>query len=124
MDARVLSMLGMSLIEKLKAARAGLLMPSESNYPFGTVFRAGAAANFDGASLRDVVQRDASTPISITALDDFFRNVAVPQPWHDVAQSATLLRFAAFMIGKAGNDIASLVTTLIETSVAVRTAEA
>jgi Nuclease A inhibitor-like protein len=129
----------MSLIEGPRAASNGLLMPSESDCPFGVIFWAGAANNFGEATIRAKQNLDPSVPVVTVSLEHFFRNVAEPQDWHDSMQRAAVPRFAAlrqrlaadlnnvlvyrvgairvraFIIGKAGADIAGLVTTLIET---------
>jgi hypothetical protein len=125
----------------IERAAAGLLMPSESDYPFELVrFPQLTGASLEPAELLAALQLPADSPVETTTLDHLFRNVAVPHDWHDEVQQQQVPRFqalqqaildnlrdvqvvrvgtveiAVYILGRTdGGEWAGLKTTLIET---------
>lgn len=124
----------------LTKASNGLLMPSESDYPFTSFNWTNAARpNLTIARLLELTGRAPDTAVEIVGLSYFFRNVAYPQPWHDRQQAINVRKFQrlmtvleqhltdirvyrvgtiridAFIVGRCGRNLAGLSTTLIET---------
>ncbi|MBN3909844.1 MAG: nuclease A inhibitor family protein [Nostoc sp. NMS1] len=126
------------IVEKLKEASTGLLMMSESDYPFEVVLWEGAAP----ATQEKILQLTGSQnlPVEVVDLDYLFRNCAFEQEWHDELQKKDVKRFQtlvqtlkdnlsdisvyrvgqinidAYIIGQTQNgDLAGLVTKLVET---------
>jgi hypothetical protein len=79
------------IIEKLKEASTGLLMMSESDYPFEVVQWEGAAP----ATQEKILQLTGSQdlPIEIVDLDYLFRNCAFEQEWHNELQKKDVQKF-------------------------------
>lgn len=124
----------------LEEASRGLLMPSESDYPFlPLVWKQRGAATLTPARLLKLAGQAPDTPVVVVGLHEFFRNVAQPQPWHDPVQAAQVRQFRrlvkvleanltdirvfrvgtvhidVYIVGKAGRDLVGLTTVLIET---------
>ena len=128
----------MSLIETLKNASENLLMPSESDYPFETVWW-NNQAELTPKKLLELAGHPQDTPIEVVELDYLFRNVAQEKDWHDDAQKANVSRFQTlintlkenlhdiqvyrvgtstidvYIVGKTNGDLAGLSTKLVET---------
>ena len=125
---------------RLEEASRGLLMPSESDYPFiPFVWKHCAAATLTPKRLLKLAGHAPDTPVAAVSLAEFFRNVARPQPWHDSAQAAQVRQFRqlvralevnlsdiqvyrvgtvhidVYIVGKVGRDLVGLATVLIET---------
>ncbi|MBD2562076.1 MULTISPECIES: nuclease A inhibitor family protein [Nostoc] len=126
------------IVEKLKEASTGLLMMSESDYPFKVVQWEGAAP----ATQEKILQLTGSQdlPVEIVDLDYLFRNCAFEQEWHNELQKKDVKKFQtlvqtlkdnlsdisvyrvgkinidAYIIGKTKNgDLAGVATKLVET---------
>ena len=124
----------------LTNASSGLLMPSESDYPFTAFTWTNAAKQrLTTARLLKLTAHAPDTTVEVVDLRTFFRNVAYPQPWHDRQQAMTVKKFQrlvkvlqqhltdirvyrvgtihvdAYVVGRSGNNLAGLSTTLIET---------
>ncbi len=126
------------IVEKLKEASTGLLMMSESDYPFEVVQWEGAAP----ATQEKILQLTGSQnlPVEVVELDYFFRNCAFEQEWHNELQKKDVKRFQtlmqalkdnlsdisvyrvgqinidAYIIGQTQDgDLAGVVTKLVET---------
>ena len=124
----------------LTKASSGLLMPSESDYPFTAFTWTNAAKRpLTNARVLSLTGRAADTPVQVVGLRTFFRNVAQPQSWHDPQQAANVRKFkrlvtvleqqltdvrvyrvgtiqiGAYIVGRCGSNLAGLSTTLIET---------
>lgn len=129
-----------SAIAALEQASRGLLMPSESDYPFiPFVWKQRAAPTLTPARLLEYAGHAPETPVVVVGLREFFRHVAQHQPWHDSAQAAQVRQFRrlvkvleanltdirvyrvgsvhidVYIVGKAGRDLVGLATVLIET---------
>jgi hypothetical protein len=85
----------MNLPEKLSQACQGLLMPSESEYPFEFFIWKGEAP----ATPEKVCQlaQYSADPVEEIDLDYFFRNVAQQKDWHDDIQSRNVSKFKALI---------------------------
>ena len=126
------------IVEKLKEASTGLLMMSESDYPFEVVQWEGAAP----ATQEKILQLTGSQdlPVEVVDLDYLFRNCAFEQEWHNELQKKDVQKFQtlvqtlkdnlndisvyrvgkinidAYIIGKTQDgDLAGVVTKLVET---------
>ncbi|MEH2163545.1 MAG: nuclease A inhibitor family protein [Nostoc sp.] len=126
------------IVEKLKEASTGLLMMSESDYPFEVVQWEGAAP----ATQEKILQLRGSQnlPIEVVELDYLFRNCAFEQEWHNELQKQDVKKFQtliqtlkdnlsdikvyrvgqinidAYIIGQTKDgDLAGVVTKLVET---------
>ena len=79
------------IVEKLKEASTGLLMMSESDYPFEVVQWEGAAP----ATQEKILQLTGSQnlPVEIVDLDYLFRNCAFEQEWHNELQKKDVKKF-------------------------------
>jgi hypothetical protein len=126
------------IVEKLKEASTGLLMMSESDYPFEVVQWKGAAP----ATQEKILQLTGSQnlPVEVVELDYLFRNCAFEQEWHNDLQKQDVKRFQtliqtlkdnlsdikvyrigkinidAYIIGQTQDgDLAGVVTKLVET---------
>ena len=131
---------GAALTIMLAKASEGLLMPSESDYPFTPfVWTKGAKAKCVTTGLLKLTGHAPETPVEIVDLDYFFRNVAQSQPWHDPIQAQNVPKFKhlmtvlkdnltdihvyrvgtvqidVYILGKSGKNLAGLSTVLIET---------
>lgn len=125
--------------EKLQQASSYLLMSSESDYPFEIFLW-----EDENLITPDIILRlggyPKSTIVETTNLNDFFRNCAFSQDWHDRTQKEQVHKFQnlinvlnsylqdiqvfrigeisidVFILGKTdNNNIAGLKTTVIET---------
>lgn len=83
------------IVEKLKEASTGLLMMSESDYPFEVVQWEGAAP----ATQEKILQLTGSQnlPVEVVELDYLFRNCAFEQEWHNELQKKDVKRFQTLM---------------------------
>ncbi|MEH2117643.1 nuclease A inhibitor family protein [Nostoc sp.] len=126
------------IVEKLKEASTGLLMMSESDYPFEVVQWEGAAP----ATQEKILQLTGSQnlPIEVVDLDYLFRNCAFEQEWHNELQKKDVQKFQtlvqtlkdnlsdisvyrvgkinidAYIIGQTKDgDLAGVLTKLVET---------
>lgn len=118
----------------------GMLMPSESDYPFTPFTWTNAARRrVTPARVLALTGRVPETAVQVVELGYFFRNLADRQPWHDPQQARDVVRFKrlkraferhlsdvrvyrvgtvridAYIVGRCGRNLIGLSTTLIET---------
>lgn len=128
------------LTTTLATASTGLLMPSETDAPFTPVcWPDGAHRALTIPRLLRLTGHPADSPVEVLGLDEFFRNVAYPQPWHDTTQAAQVPRFRrlvevlrgrltgvrvyrvdsvridVYIVGTSGCTLAGLSTVVVET---------
>ena len=80
------------IIDQLRTAADGLLMMSESEYPFEVFLWEDAAP----ATPQKVVQQTnhpQNTPVEIVGFDDFFQVATTEEDWHEEEEKATVKRF-------------------------------
>lgn len=80
------------IIDQLRTAADGLLMMSESEYPFEVFLWEDAAP----ATPQKVVQQTnhpQNTPVEIVGVDDFFQMATTEEDWHEEEEKATVKRF-------------------------------
>ncbi|OYE01942.1 nuclease A inhibitor family protein [Nostoc sp. 'Peltigera membranacea cyanobiont' 232] len=80
------------ILEQLRTAADGLLMMSESEYPFEVFLWEDAAP----ATPEKVVQQTnhpQNTPVEIVGVDDFFQVATTAEDWHEDEEKATVKRF-------------------------------
>jgi hypothetical protein len=128
------------IIQKLSQASAGLLMPSESDYPFTVVSLEGVnQENLTPQTVLNLMGHSPDTLVEVTEVDYFFRNVAVEQEWHDRQQKQDVKKFQklanilkselngvkvyrvgrinidVYILGTYNNSIVGIKTKLVET---------
>lgn len=87
-----------NLTEKLQQTSNGLLMMSESEYPFEVVFWPGQAQELlTNQKLLQLTNHSPETPIETVELDYFFRNCAEAKEWHDEIQQQDVQKFQALV---------------------------
>ncbi|HEX8853899.1 MAG TPA: nuclease A inhibitor family protein [Pyrinomonadaceae bacterium] len=84
------------ILRELERATAGLLFMSESDYPF-EVFRRAGAEPFTDDVLRRKERLDASSPVAVQSVEDFFRVAAGEQDWKGADEQATARRYQALV---------------------------
>lgn len=88
----------MSVVELLKKSTEGLLMMSESDYPFEVFLWEGQAQEpLTSEKLLQLTHHSLESPIESVDLDYFFRNVAQEKDWHDDDQKLMVKRFQALV---------------------------
>lgn len=80
-------------LAEIIAAADGLLVPSESDFPFEP-FRWPDPGPFTPEALIAHLGLPPGTPVEIRELDRFFAPLTVVREWHDDSQRATTARFA------------------------------
>jgi hypothetical protein len=127
----------MTIIETLTQASQGLLMPSESEYPFEVFFWKGV--ELTPQKILELTNYPPATSIEEVELDYFFRNVATEKDWHDKIQKENVAKFQnlvqvirdnlaelrvyrigtievnVYIVGKTNDGVAGLATKVIET---------
>ncbi|MDZ8139040.1 MAG: nuclease A inhibitor family protein [Nostoc sp. DedQUE04] len=80
------------ILDQLRTAADGLLMMSESEYPFEVFLWEDAAP----ATPEKVIQQTnhpQDTPVEIVGVDDFFQVATTEEDWHEEEEKATVKRF-------------------------------
>lgn len=127
----------MTVIETLTQASQGLLMPSESEYPF-EIFT-WKNVELTAEKILELTNYPPETLIEEVELDYFFRNVATEKDWHDKIQKENVAKFQnlvqvikdnlaeirvyrigtievnVYIVGKTNDGVAGLATKVIET---------
>ena len=127
----------MTITETLTQASQGLLMPSESEYPF-EVF-VWKDVELTPQKILELTNYPPATSIEQVELDYFFRNVATEKDWHDKIQKENVTKFqnlvqvvkgnlaelrvyrigtievSVYIVGKTNDGVAGLATKVIET---------
>src|SRR5258708_5337935 len=80
------------LIEELQHTTAGLLMMSESDYPF-EVISIDSKTQLTTEYLRERAGKTSSEPVTTTEVHDFFRNSTSEATWKNEPQIAAARRF-------------------------------
>jgi hypothetical protein len=128
----------MTIAETLTQASQGLLMPSESEYPF-EVFTWKDVVELTPEKILELTHYPPATSIEEVELDYFFRNVAGEKDWHDKIQKENVAKFQnlvqvikdnlaesrvyrigtievnVYIVGKTNDGVAGLATKVIET---------
>lgn len=121
----------------LKQATNGLLMTSESEYPFKVVTWKSTVLNV--TTLLKNAGHPQGTPVKIVEVDDFFKSSVSEEDWHENEEKATVKKFQnlvkvlktnltnlkvykigskeiqVYIVGNTSNGIAGVSTTIIET---------
>jgi len=127
----------MTIAETLTQDSQGLLMPSESEYPF-EVF-VWEDVELTPQKILELTNYPPATSIEEVELDYFFRNVATEKDWHDKIQKENVAKFQnlvqvikdnlaelrvyrigtidvnVYIVGKTNDGVAGLATKVIET---------
>jgi len=127
----------MTITEILAQTSQGLLMPSESEYPFEVV--AWKDVELTPQKILELTNYPPATSIEEVELDYFFRNVATEKDWHDKIQKENVAKFqnlvqvikdnlaelrvyrigtieiSIYIVGKTNDGVAGLATKVIET---------
>lgn len=121
----------------LKQATNGLLMTSESEYPFKVVTWKSPVLNV--TTLLKNAGHPQGTLVKIVGVDDFFKSSVSEEDWHENKEKATVKKFQnlvkilkanltnlkvykigskeiqVYIVGNTSNGIAGVSTTIIET---------
>ncbi|MBN3961766.1 nuclease A inhibitor family protein [Nostoc sp. NMS8] len=81
------------ILDQLRTAADGLLMMSESEYPFEIILWEGVAPPITPEIVLQQTDHDQDTPVEIVPIDDFFSTATTPQDWHEDEEKATVARF-------------------------------
>ncbi|WP_414756609.1 nuclease A inhibitor family protein [Anabaena sp. CCY 9910] len=82
------------ITENLKQASDGLLMMSESEYPFEVFFWNNQAQEpLTNQKLLELTGHPPETSVETVDLDYLFRNCAVEKEWHDEVQKQNVQKF-------------------------------
>jgi len=127
----------MTIAETLAQASQGLLMPSESEYPFEVFIW--KDVELTPQKILELTNYPPATFIEQVELDYFLRNVATEKDWHDKIQKENVANFQnlvqvikdnlaeirvyrigtievnVYIIGKTNDGLAGLATKVIET---------
>jgi hypothetical protein len=127
----------MTIAETLTQASQGLLMPSESEYPFEVFIW--KDVELTPEKILELTNYPPATSIEQVELDYFFRNVATEKDWHDKIQKEHVAKFQnlvqvikdnlaelrvyrigtievnVYIVGKTNDGVAGLATKVIET---------
>jgi hypothetical protein len=80
------------ILDQLRTATNGLLMMSESEYPF-EVFLWEDAAPVTPQKVIQQTNHPQDTPIKIVGIDDFFQVATTEEDWHEEEEKASVKRF-------------------------------
>jgi hypothetical protein len=80
-----------SITNILKQATDGLLMMSESEYPFAIFTWESASLNV--TTVLEKTGYSQETPVKIVEIDDFFKNSVSEEDWHEDEEKATVKKF-------------------------------
>lgn len=75
----------------LKQATDGLLMMSESEYPFAVFTWESAPLNL--TTVLEKTGHSHGIPVKLVEIDDFFRNSVSEEDWHEDEEKATVKKF-------------------------------
>jgi hypothetical protein len=127
----------MAITESLTQASQGLLMPSESEYPFEVFIW--KDVELTPEKILELTNYPPATSIEEIDLDYFFRNVAGEKDWYDKIQKENVAKFKnlvqvikdnlaeirvyrigtievnVYIVGKTNDGVAGLATKVIET---------
>jgi hypothetical protein len=78
-------------IDILKEATDGLLMTSESEYPFEVILWESAPLNV--TTILEKTGHPQDTSVKIVGVDDFFSVATTEEDWHEDEEKATVKRF-------------------------------
>ncbi|MBN3907258.1 MAG: nuclease A inhibitor family protein [Nostoc sp. NMS1] len=82
------------ITEKIKQASDGLLMMSESEYPFEAFLWSNQAQEpITAQKLLELTGHPQDSPIEEVGLEYFFRNCAFEQEWHNELQKSDVKKF-------------------------------
>lgn len=126
-------------IDRLAAATAGLLMPSESDEPFRTVYRPLEKSEFTSSEVALYLTENAAATVEKQSVDKFFSNAIKVEDWMGDDEKSNAKRFeklvetinaelekpsvyrigereiTAAIIGKVAGGFGGVVTVVIET---------
>ncbi|MFN6565199.1 MAG: nuclease A inhibitor family protein [Nostoc sp. ChiSLP01] len=81
------------ILDQLRTAANGLLMMSESEYPFEVFLWSGVATPTTPQKVIQKTNHPQDTPIKIVGVDDFFQVATIEEDWHEEEEKATVKRF-------------------------------
>jgi hypothetical protein len=78
---------------KLKDASSGLVMPSESDYPFEPFLWSGTKEPLTPEKILELTNHPQNSPVETIDLPYLFRNLAQEQEWHDEQQKENVGKY-------------------------------
>ncbi|MBD2593868.1 nuclease A inhibitor family protein [Nostoc spongiaeforme FACHB-130] len=87
-----------NVMQQIQQTSYGLLMMSESEYPFEVIFWTGEGQeSLTNQKLLQLTNHPSETSIEIVELDYFFRNCAEAKEWHDEIQQQDVQKFKSLV---------------------------
>ncbi|MBD2616583.1 nuclease A inhibitor family protein [Nostoc punctiforme FACHB-252] len=83
----------LEILDQLRKAADGLLMMSESEYPFEVFLWSDVATPTTPQKVIQQTNHPQDTPVKIVGLDDFFLLATTEEDWHGEEEKATVKRF-------------------------------
>ena len=90
------SMTNTQITDKLKQASDGLLMISESEYPF-EAFSWSAAAPVTPEKVLQKTNHPQDAPLQVVTVDDFFKVATTEEDWHGDEEKEIVAKFRALV---------------------------
>ncbi|MBD0264343.1 MAG: nuclease A inhibitor family protein [Tolypothrix sp. T3-bin4] len=78
---------------KLKDASSGLVMPSESDYPFEPFLWSDTKESLTAEKILELTNHPENSPVETIDLPYLFRNLAQEQEWHDEQQKENVGKY-------------------------------
>lgn len=88
--------MNMNLQEALSQLTEGLLMMSESEYPF-EVFEWEATTSFTPEELLKKTGHSLDTPVEVVELDSFFKRATTLEDWYEEEEKKTVYRYQSLL---------------------------
>jgi hypothetical protein len=82
---------------KLKDASSGLVMPSESDYPFEPFLWSGTKESLTPEKILELTNHPQNSPVETVDLPYLFRNLAQEQEWHDEQQKENVGKYCKLL---------------------------
>ncbi|RCJ27276.1 nuclease [Nostoc sp. ATCC 43529] len=81
------------ILDQLRTAADGLLMMSESEYPFEAFLWSDVATPTTPQKVVQQTGHSQDTPIKIVGVEDFFQVATTEEDWHEEEEKTTVKRF-------------------------------
>jgi len=81
------------ILDQLRTAADGLLMMSESEYPFEVFLWSGITPPVTPEKVIQQTNHPQDTPVQVEGVDDFFSVATTEEDWHEEEEKVTVKRF-------------------------------
>jgi hypothetical protein len=86
-----------NIIETLKHSSAGLMMMSESEYPFEVINWGSKCEPLTTQKILQITNHSQDELVEEVELEYFFKNIAFEQEWHDEHQKQEVVKFQTLL---------------------------